>query len=56
MVLHNAICSGTGSTLSNLTARRVEFFSLGEVISIGLIFNLSGVVGVLLAGDLRPSN
>ena len=54
MVLH---CSGTGSTLSILSARRiVGFFSLGEVISMGLIFNLSGVVGVLLAGDLRPSN
>ena len=51
------ISSGTGSALSNLSARRiVGSFSLGGVISIGLILNLSGVVGVLLVGDLSPSS
>ena len=51
------ISSGTGSALSNLSARRiVGIFSFGGVISIGLILNLSGVVGVLLVGDLRPSS
>ena len=51
------ISSGTGCARSNFSARRmVGIFSLGGVISIGLILNLSGVVGVLLVGDLSPSS
>ena len=51
------ISSGTGSALSNFSARRiVGIFSFGGVISIGLILNLSGVVGVRLVGDLSPSS
>ena len=51
------ISSGTGSDRSNFKARRiVGILSFGGVISIGLILNLSGVVGVRLVGDLSPSS